>query len=513
MLIDRASPRWADRPPASSWLTCGSRYDRSAMTRGTGRHWPRVGHWTLVRRSLSVLSVCVAVLGAASGSAAATRTLASSPVRVPSGLGLVSCASGPFCVAASVDKPDVVIFDGHLWSASEPIGGAAPATSLSCASDAFCLLVDRDGEVRGLDGHGWSVLPAQPEIHLSGLSCVSAAFCVGSDAAGATVTFDGSSWTRPQKTGATHIQCRTTAQCIGLTESGVPLLYDGTSWRLAPIPHHWGTAVAVSCAASDLCEAVDDRGAFYAYTNGSWVPFAYGDAGGDGTYSLSCASEAICAFGVPRVGIITFAGVIDSYYALPPKAGAHGPAVSCVPTFCAAVDRSGLANAFPVPSSNALPSGLPTAVLKYEDAMFAAPNRYPNIKPVVASVTDTTVTEHGRCPLGAAVGGLDQSYRQTSHSLTEVTCPAHTKGRVRRVSLGYLDTPLARYRNYKPLLTVLGDLADRVAGLNDPHGTTTSVYTTSSELVVQYAGGPHGYIHTLILERHRHRLITYTWFY
>jgi hypothetical protein len=238
--------------------------------------------------------------------------------------------------------------------------------------------------------------------------------------------------------------------------------------------------------------------------------------GGGGAYSLSCASETVCAFGVRRLGIVTFAGVIDSganYFVPPPRRKAISLAVSCIPTFCAAVDRSGLANTFPVSSSAGLPSGLPTAILNYEDAMFAATNRYPHIKPVAASVTANTVTERGRCSSDAAAGGLDQFYTQTAHSLTEVACRVHTRLRVRRVPLSYLDTVLARYRNYKPLLTVLGDLADRVGGLDDPHATTRSVYVTSSELVVQYAGGRHGYLQTVIIERRRHRLIVYRRFY
>jgi hypothetical protein len=305
-------------------------------------------------------------------------------------------------------------------------------------------------------------------------------------------------------------------QCIGLTDSGVPLLYNGQSWRLVPVRHHWGTPVAVSCAAADLCEAVDNRGALYAYTDGSWVPFAYGLGGGVGAYSLSCASEAVCAFGLPRLGVVTFAGVIDSgasYFVWPAGPKVLRLAVSCVPTFCAAVDRSGLANAFPVSSSTALPSRLPTAILDYEDAMFAATSLDPKIHASAVYVTATTVTERGRCSSAAAAGGVDRSYTQTAHALTEVTCRVHGRAGVRRFRLSYLDTALARYRNYKPLLTVLGDLADRIAALDNPHATTTSVYATSSELVVQYAEGPHGYLEGLIIKRHRHRLTVQSWVY
>jgi hypothetical protein len=486
------------------------------MTGGTGRGWPRVGERARVRRSLSVFSLCIVVLAIASGSAAATRWPGPKPVRVPSGLGMVSCASSTFCVAASVQKPDVVTFDGQSWSGLQPSGSTAPATGLSCASDTFCLLVDGDGEVQKFDGAGWTALSAQPAIDLLDISCVSASFCLGSDASGDTVSFHGSSWTQPQQSGATRIQCRTMTQCIGLTDNGVPLLYNGRSWRLVLVPHHWGTPVAVSCAAADLCEAVDDRGALYAHTDGSWVPFGYGLGGGAGAYSLSCASETVCAFGLPRLGIVTFAGVIDSgtdYFVWPPRPKVLSLAVSCIPNFCAAVDRSGLANAVPVSSSAGLPSGLPTAILNYEDAMFAATDLYPDIKAFAASVTANTVTERGRCSSVAAAGGFDQSYTQTAHSLTEVTCRVHARSRVRRVPLSHLDTVLARYRNYKPLLTVLGDLAARVGGLDDPHATTTSVYATGSELVAQYAGGRHGYLHTVIIERRRHRLMFHRWFY
>jgi hypothetical protein len=246
------------------------------------------------------------------------------------------------------------------------------------------------------------------------------------------------------------------------------------------------------------------------------VPFAYGSGGGAGSYSLSCSSETVCAFGLPRLGVTTFAGVIDpgaNYFVWPPQPKALSLAVSCIQTFCAAVDRSGLANTFRVSSPTTLPSDLPTAILRYEDAMFAAPRRYPNVTAVAASVTAGTVTEQGRCPSGTPAGGLDQSYRQTTHSLTEVACPGHTRARVRRLPLSYLHTVLARYRNYRPLLAVLGDLAARIGGLHDPHGTTTSVYATSSELVARYIEGPHGYLETVIIKRHRHGLMVHRWFY
>jgi hypothetical protein len=486
------------------------------MTGGTGRCWPRIGEWALGRRSLSVVSLGILVLAIACGSAAATRWPGPKPVHVPAGLGMVSCASPTFCVAASVQQADVVTFDGQSWSGPQPIGGIAPATGLSCASNTFCLLVDGDGEVQRFDGTGWTSLSAQPAVDLSDISCVSAAFCLGSDASGETVSFHGSSWTQPQQSGATRIQCRAMTQCIGLTNSGVPVLYNGQSWRLVPVPHHWSTPAAVSCAAADLCEAVDNRGAFYAYTDGSWVPFGYGLSGGAGSYSLSCASETVCAFGLPRLGITTFAGVIDrgtNYFVWPSRQKVLRLAVSCIPTFCAAVDRSGLADAFSVSSSTGLPSGLPTAILNYEDAMFAATNLYPDIKAFAVSVTASTVTERGRCASATAADGLDQSYTQTAHSLMEVTCRGHARSRARRVPLSYLDTVLARYRNYKPLLTVLGDLAARVGGLDDPHANTTSAYATSSELVVQYAEGRHGYLHTVIIQRRRHRLSVHRWFY
>jgi hypothetical protein len=201
---------------------------------------------------------------------------------------MVSCASSTFCVAASAVEPDVVTFGGQSWSGLQATGGSGPAKGLSCVRGSYCLLVDGAGEVRRFDGFGWTVLSAQPAIELAGISCVSASFCVGSDATGDTVTFDGSAWSSPQQTGATRIQCHATTQCIGLTVAGVPVLYDGQSWRLAPIPHHWGTPVAVSCVAGDLCEAVDDRGAFYAYTDGGWAPFGYGPG------ASACARRRAC---------------------------------------------------------------------------------------------------------------------------------------------------------------------------------------------------------------------------
>ena len=410
----------------------------------------------------------------------------------------------------------MVTFNGRSWSGLQPIGGAGGATGLSCASGAFCLLVEGDGEVRSFDGLDWAALPAQPAIGLSDISCVSVSFCLGSSSDGDSVSFDGSSWTRPQHSGATRVQCRAATQCIGLTANGVPLLYNGQSWRSIPIRHRRGTPVAVSCAAADLCEAVDDRGAFYAYTEGSWVPFGYALGARTGQYALSCGSETVCAFGLPRLGIATFAGVIDRgtrYFARPPMPRMLKLEVSCIPSFCAAVDRSGLADAFSVRSSTGLPSELPRAILEYEDAMFAATGRDPHIEAFAASVTADSVTERGRCTSAAPTRRLDQSYTQTAHSLIEVSCRAAAGSRVRRFPLSYLDTPLARYRNYRPLLTVLGDLADRVAGLDDPHSNATSAYVTSSELIVHYAEGPHGYLHTVIIERRRHGITAYRWFY
>jgi hypothetical protein len=456
--------------------------------------------------------VCLVALGAATPSSA-TQWPGSwpRPVSVAPGLGLLSCASPNFCVAAATRTPQLVMFNGHSWSAPQTLPTAGPPYSISCPSSNFCMLVAGPWSVLTYDGTAWCTGP-RPSQTLVDASCVSANFCMAADDEGDTLTHNGSAWSTPQPTanGINQISCASSSLCIARTFSDAPIIYRGNSWRIQPIPHEPVATEAVTCASADFCEAVDAIGGLYAYTDGSWVPFGYALPAAGGQHSLSCASLFMCAVSMPVDGVATDAGVNRTgvgYFELPKRTAVRQKplylTVSCVSSFCAAVSRSGLASTYTSPPLGTvlkfLIRGALLQIASYEDATLLPP---PYINPVVASVRPDRLAERAKCLNPNTLGSITQD----SSGLTETTCRIDGRSYVYRTAKRQLGTTLAPFRNYKPLLTVLGDAAAMVANASGSHGETTSAYATRVELRVRYARGGPGELKELDFSVHHGRL-------
>lgn len=148
----------------------------------------------------------------------------------------VSCA--PVGLCATVDLAGNVVTMANPGSTEDAvIAGVAksPLLGISCPSASLCVAVDSAGDVvassdpmGGLDT--WSVVPVDPDNHLTAVSCVSESLCVAVDAAGNVL-----SWTY-QAGGS-----------------------DGWSTVRAD-PGHAFNSVSCTPAAAGLCVAIDNAG-------------------------------------------------------------------------------------------------------------------------------------------------------------------------------------------------------------------------------------------------------------
>jgi hypothetical protein len=470
------------------------------------------------RRLAAVGAVLVALsLASAPSLAVASPGTWSKPVRVAAGLGALSCASPAFCVATSATRRAIVTFNGTAWSQPQPVPTSANPTSVSCPTATFCMLVADSGSVLTFDGTHWAPSPQQPPQPLAGVSCTSPTFCLGATDSGPTFAYDGTGWTQqaPSSEALRGIQCASATKCIAIAGSA-PALFDGRSWRVVSIPHEWAATQAVTCAAVDLCEAVDYLGAFYAYTDGTWVPFGYAfGGGGNGAHSISCGSVTLCAIGTPRLGVAAEFGVnvdgVGVFDFVRPTRKNLNIAVSCVPNFCGAVDRSGLASTTTYPANyirSIIPSNVLATIESYENAMFAGGFvNLPGILAVDASMSATSLRIDGSCPRGPLQGYTLVRQTEDSKKRVDRWCPDRGKpGLVVRTPKHKLETVLAPYRNYRPLLTVLGDAAAQLAHVREPHASASYVHATKTELLVRYSAGPAGYLKQLDLRVRNHHL-------
>ena len=225
---------------------------------------------------------------------------------LPTGAGeldAVSCPAANRCVA--VGNGDAVVLHGWTWSA--PVHVAPELDDVSCATATHCVAVG--GTYYSVwDSGTWSApLTADPN-GAGALACPSVTFCVVVDAFGQYTTFDGTSWTAPQdvpnndfQDGMVSVACHTAAFCIGTDVDGVVYNIRGAlagSWSgLTSEPQ----LDRLTCTSSTYCAAIDDgRPAIWAHTASGW-------------HGTNVA--------VPH--------------------GAHLSGLSCVPSFCAAVDDHG----------------------------------------------------------------------------------------------------------------------------------------------------------------------------
>jgi hypothetical protein len=217
-------------------------------------------------------------------------------------LGGVSCASAAFCVAVDSDG-DVYTYSGAAWSQPvlvDPNGGGL--FRVSCPSSQFCVAIDHNGNALMLNGPFWSTpQPIDSSGPLNRVSCPDPSFCMVVDDSGFATSYNNGTWSQPESIDPNGVDdsdldltnlalsCFGPTFCEAVDGSGNALLYDGSSWS-APVSIDTSAGLLdVSCASSAFCAATDFGGAVLTYINGKWSePQSVAAASGvSGTYGGS----------------------------------------------------------------------------------------------------------------------------------------------------------------------------------------------------------------------------------
>lgn len=212
--------------------------------------------------------------GQVASAAGATPGVWSAPVQLvqdttePFGLAAVSCASQKFCVA--VDKRgSAYTFDGTAWSAGKGIAQldvempVSRLISVSCSSEAFCVAMGYSGTVT-LDGAKWTTEAGLARRGAS-VSCPSPSFCAAlgnpQEVEPLKVFTPATGWqpqTIPVKPPMLQVSCTTPEFCLAIGYHDT-LAWDGTKWtRVAAAPNQnmLLDPRGLSCASKTLCIAL-----------------------------------------------------------------------------------------------------------------------------------------------------------------------------------------------------------------------------------------------------------------
>ncbi len=147
----------------------------------------------------------------------------------------VSCSSPEFCLAAGDGVPvlgdETLTWAGGSWGADQlPVSGTSGTTArVSCASQGFCMLVDKDGAAAEWDGTSWLHPNTLASSGLSWVSCATARLCAAVSATGSAVLWNGSGWTNAENIDSGHamtsVSCPTNAFCVAVDAAGNALTY------------------------------------------------------------------------------------------------------------------------------------------------------------------------------------------------------------------------------------------------------------------------------------------------
>jgi len=147
-------------------------------------------------------------------------------------------------------------------------------SSISCTTSGLCVAADRSGRVLTSSdplagGSSWSPATSITKSALTGVSCVSASLCAATDTGGEVLVSTDPTAVTPQWVATplevhgslSGISC-VEALCAAVSSGGyvaVSTQPAGGSWRVRPIDPSPPT-IAVTCAASGSCLAVDEAG-------------------------------------------------------------------------------------------------------------------------------------------------------------------------------------------------------------------------------------------------------------
>jgi prepilin-type N-terminal cleavage/methylation domain-containing protein len=267
---------------------------------------------------------------------------------------------------------------GGTWSAAQSIGLSWSVytyydLSVSCASSAFCVVVNGSGNALTYNGSSWSgpqfitsnLLGSESFGTNEAVSCPSSTFCVAVDNDGNAYTYNGSSWSsaqlidppgsfsmfgpQPPSGSMSSVSCASSTFCVAVDDNGYVLTYNGSSWSNAQdVDATRGSELlSVSCPSSTFCIATDNGGHAITYDGSSWsrstVDLSY-------PLGVSCASSNFCVawiFGLSSTSdnsdVYTYDGSSwSSVHDIDGTGSNWIQAISCASSsFCVAVDDQG----------------------------------------------------------------------------------------------------------------------------------------------------------------------------
>ena len=303
------------------------------------------GVHTLTSVSCWSATSCVAV--DSSGNSFAYDGSWTSAARDTQGLVAVSC--NPEGVCATLDSGGYAFFQGAQGTSEvlvDPPGGYL--SSISCPSPSFCAASNSsDGALLTWNNGTWSGLQTVSSFGADNgatyVSCSSSTFCAAVDDEGQAIMYDGTTWSTPTviDMAARHALGGPLVCAIrllrGRCPSGNAVIYNGTSWQ-TPQPVVSASLLAVSCASSNMCAAVDGSSNVHVYSDGVW----HTDVVSSEDYSLTSVSCSLTSFCVVmgKGNAFTYAGTggwsgSQTVFAAPNG----GSPVSCTSSrFCVAVN-------------------------------------------------------------------------------------------------------------------------------------------------------------------------------
>jgi hypothetical protein len=297
--------------------------------------------------SVSYRAVALAWHGAAASTATSDVAVVTPPGKVAllskstGNLTHVTCATAAFCVAID-DNGNATTYDGTSWSAPAAVDTRIRISDVSCPTTAFCLAVDDSGYAMTFNGSHWSApVRFDPIGRPSAVSCSGATFCAAVGFDGTATTYDGKTWSTPVNLGENFadVSCPAAGQCVALGFHGNTYRYNGTSWSgLGSVAPALQTT-ALSCADPTFCVVVDSAGHGYTYDGSSWSsPIA---ATGH-LYSVWCPTTTYCAAGTATGTVTTFNGTT---WSAPTSSGLEQSSDIACPssTTCVLVGDSGAA--------------------------------------------------------------------------------------------------------------------------------------------------------------------------
>ncbi len=223
----------------------------------------------------------------------------------------ISCASEAQCVAVDREGAALSTQDPAAavpsWGRSVIASGRA-LEAVSCSASGGCVAVDSGGHAYFNPSpavSGWSSTDVDGSTALTAVSCPSSSLCVASDAAGNVLTSTSpasGAWTvvsiDPGRR-LTGVSCSSTSLCVAVDDGGFVLASSdptrgASAWHELRVDP--GALLAVSCSASSGCVALDSAGNALASRNPvapaptwSLTPIDTGQL-----TAVSCASSGLC---------------------------------------------------------------------------------------------------------------------------------------------------------------------------------------------------------------------------